>query len=385
MKSERLICVDEKNHNKIYDMVQTSGSEWVATYGRVGSTMVKTSYNMSQWDKKYWEKIRKGYKPITHLVVENAPIKETVEVDIQDEASRALADYLKACAKKLLDNNYSVAIRSVTQKQLQEAQLKIDYLIKLRDDPYHNVNSINYNLIQLYGVIPRRMSSVKDHLLKSWDEKVFNKMINEEQDLLDTLSQQVSSNTEVNTNSLYIRKASDEEMSYVYSHTDLDSAKVAGIYVVNNKDTETSFKKLPNTRLLYHGSLSSNWWHILSKGLKIRPAGVSCVGSMFGVGLYFAHQARKSAGYTDSGYWKSGSGSGRKFLGLYEVALGKSWDVLEGGKKVHSYRMSSLNRSAVRNAGYDSVFASQGSSLKNDEFIIYDANQSTIRFLVEIK
>lgn len=55
------------------------------------------------------------------------------------------------------------------------------------------------------------------------------------------------------------------------------------------------FTKLPNRRMLWHGSRVTNFVGILSGGLKVAPKDAPSTGYMFGKGIYFADLASKSA------------------------------------------------------------------------------------------
>ena len=56
-----------QNNNKYYRMIP-KGDRWIAEYGRVGAGCQTRSYGMYEWDKKYNEKLRKGYVDRTELV-----------------------------------------------------------------------------------------------------------------------------------------------------------------------------------------------------------------------------------------------------------------------------------------------------------------------------
>ncbi|UYV80414.1 PARP1 [Cordylochernes scorpioides] len=68
-----------------------------------------------------------------------------------------------------------------------------------------------------------------------------------------------------------------------------------------SRHTETKrfkpFLKLPNHKLLWHGSRITNFAGILSQGLRIAPPEAPSTGYMFGKGLYFADMVSKSANY----------------------------------------------------------------------------------------
>ena len=112
----------------------------------------------------------------------------------------------------------------------------------------------------------------------------------------------------------------------------------------------------------------------------IRPSNAVITGSMFGHGVYFADKAQKSIGYTSlrGSYWASGS-NGSAMLALYEIHQGKQKEILNW-----SNSHSQLNESKMTKEGYDSVFAKGGADLRNNEFITYNTDQSTIKYLVEI-
>ena len=135
-----------------------------------------------------------------------------------------------------------------------------------------------------------------------------------------------------------------------------------------------------NTYLLFHGTRSVNVGGILKSSLRLPKTlvGVQTTGAMFGPGLYFADDWKKSAGYTslDSSYWSGGSGgiSGRgAFLFVCDVVLGNSYV---------STRAKGFSQPPD---GFHSVFGScKGiGSLMNNEFIIYNTNQHRLRYLVE--
>lgn len=48
------------NNNKYYKMIP-HGDSWIAEYGRIGYEPQKMTYSMNVWEKKYKEKIKKGY------------------------------------------------------------------------------------------------------------------------------------------------------------------------------------------------------------------------------------------------------------------------------------------------------------------------------------
>ena len=98
--------------------------------------------------------------------------------------------------------------------------------------------------------------------------------------------------------------------------------------------------------------------------------------------MYFANKAQKSIGYTSlsGSYWARGT-AGQAFLALYEVNTG-----VEYRTKVRESWMSNLDERGLKSRGqYDSLYAQGGADLINDEFIVYNQDPSTIRYIVEIR
>ena len=145
-------------------------------------------------------------------------------------------------------------------------------------------------------------------------------------------------------------------------------------------DDFVSTARNKKTELFWHGSRNENWLNILQTGLLIRPSGAVYTGSMFGDSVYFADKAQKSIGYTSlsGSYWTRGTSS-TAYLALYNVHVGNQKHIYK-----HDSSCYSLNKSRINKEGYDSVFAHGGADLRNNEYMIYDTDQSTINFIVEI-
>ena len=61
-KFVKLIMVTEENNNKFYNMTYDGTSpSFHVEYGRVEKTSVKETYPIGLWDKKYKEKVKKGF------------------------------------------------------------------------------------------------------------------------------------------------------------------------------------------------------------------------------------------------------------------------------------------------------------------------------------
>lgn len=144
---------------------------------------------------------------------------------------------------------------------------------------------------------------------------------------------------------------------------------------------EAKLFKDSHTTLLIHGTRSVNVRGILDKALMLpkQLVGVTITGAMFGPGLYFADDWKKSAGYTSlsGGYYSSGSGGikGRgAFMFLADVALGQPY------LAPHSKGYTSCP------SGTSCIFGkADHSGVANNEWIIFNTAQHRLRYLVEFE
>jgi hypothetical protein len=134
-----------------------------------------------------------------------------------------------------------------------------------------------------------------------------------------------------------------------------------------------------NTGLLFHGTRSVNVSGILREALRLpkQLVGVVITGAMFGPGLYFADDWKKSAGYTSlqNSYWSGGSGAIRgrdAFMFAADVVLGCPFVA----PHAHGY--------TAPPKGHHSVFGKAGKSgVQNNEFIVFRSEQHQLRYLIE--
>lgn len=380
-----------------------SGDYFEVEYGRVGASMQKRSYSMSQWDKKYNEKIRKGYVDQTHLmqdlIQKEKPKSGTEYKKIENESVAEIVERLQNMARQKIQANYKVSSRQVTQAMVDEAQKAIDELMVL-----NNVEDFNKKLLELFMVIPRKMQSVSSFLARSTDD--FSKILKDEQDLLDVMRGQVithvteeseKDNSKVHTSDKTILEAmglvfedvNNEEISLIKSKLADCSNKFYKAWRVTNLKTQKRFddfadkEGIKDKRLLWHGSRNENWWSIINTGLVLRPTNVVITGKMFGHGCYYSPIARKSLGYTSlsGSYWAHGN-SNSAFMALMNVSYGKPYDVYSFDGKYYDFNYERLQKCC---SGANCLHAHAGSMLRNDEIVIYKEEQSTIKYLVELR
>ena len=393
-----LIMVTAENNNKYYNCFP-EGDNFRVEYGRVNSTKTTTSYPMSKWESQISSKIKKGYKDVTDLktaLVEEIKTDGTKYKDIENESVRRIIEKLRSLARDTVKKNYSVSSASVTEEMVYEAQLVINNLISIK-----SVNKFNDELLKLFEIIPRKMDNVRSYLIKSIDE--IDKVISREQDLLDIMRGQIVTKSTATENKakeidnseitildemgITMRECTPEEINEIKDCMKESSYHFSRAWRVDNISTRKKYEEfikaynIKNTKLLFHGSRTENWFSILKTGLKIRPTNAITTGAMFGFGSYFAPKCQKSIGYTSLGgsYWAGGKDN-TAYMALFDTAYGKPYNVYNFDSKYYSMSFDKLP------VGCNCLHAHAGNGmLRNDEIVYYKTEQMTIKYLIEIK
>lgn len=393
-----LIMVTAENNNKYYNCFP-EGDNFRVEYGRVNSTKTTTSYPMSKWESQISSKIKKGYKDVTDLktaLVEEIKTDGTKYKDIENESVRRIIEKLRSLARDTVKKNYSVSSASVTEEMVYEAQLVINNLISIK-----SVNKFNDELLKLFEIIPRKMDNVRSYLIKSIDE--IDKVISREQDLLDIMRGQIVTKSTATENKakeidnsgitildemgITMRECTPEEINEIKDCMKESSYHFSKAWRVDNISTRKKYEEfikaynIKNTKLLFHGSRTENWFSILKTGLKIRPTNAVWIGAMFGFGSYFSPKCQKSIGYTSLGgsYWAGGKDN-VAYMALFDTAYGKPYNVYNFDSKYYSMSFDKLP------VGCNCLHAHAGNGmLRNDEIVYYKTEQMTIKYLIEIK
>ena len=393
-----LIMVTAENNNKYYNCFP-EGDNFRVEYGRVNSTKTTTNYPMSKWESQISSKIKKGYKDVTDLktaLVEEIKTDGTKYKDIENESVRRIIEKLRSLARDTVKKNYSVSSSSVTEEMVYEAQLVINNLISIK-----SVNKFNDELLKLFEIIPRKMDNVRSYLIKSIDE--IDKVISREQDLLDIMRGQIVTKSTATENKakeidnsgitildemgITMRECTPEEINEIKDCMKESSYHFSKAWRVDNISTRKKYEEfikaynIKNTKLLFHGSRTENWFSILKTGLKIRPTNAITTGAMFGFGSYFAPKCQKSIGYTSLGgsYWAGGKDN-VAYMALFDTAYGKPYNVYNFDSKYYSMSFDKLP------VGCNCLHAHAGNGmLRNDEIVYYKTEQMTIKYLIEIK
>jgi poly [ADP-ribose] polymerase len=396
-----LIMVTTANNNKYYNLFP-EGDNFRVEYGRVDATKTTAHYPISKWNSQINSKLRKGYQDVTDLkkdlVEEISSVNpESPYKEIENEAVRLIVEKLQSLARDTIRKNYTVKASAVTQDMVDVAQKIIDELANNST----TVDDFNANLLKLFTVIPRKMSDVRYYLADKTDD--FSKIITKEQDLLDVMRGQIYVKQDIVSEVATEKKQQTilEELGLTMEETTRDDIaliktlmkesadKFRKAWKVTNLKTQERFDKfvkdndIKDTRLLFHGSRSENWFSIIKTGLMIRPSNAVYTGSMFSDGIYFAPKCAKSIGYTSlaGAYWTHG-GSGTAYMALFEVAYGTPYVIYQHDSSCYHLNYDVLQK---KNPKCNCLHAKADKGmLRNDEIVFYRNDQMTIKYLIEI-
>lgn len=396
-----LVMCTAANNNKYYNCFP-EGSQFRVEYGRIDATKTTAYYPISKWNSQINSKIRKGYKDVTDLKKDlvqeiSTTNPESPYKEIENAAIKAIVEKLQSMARETIQRNYTVKASSVTQDMVDAAQKIIDALA----NNSATVKEFNDNLLKLFTVIPRKMGNVRDYLATNPDD--FAKIISKEQDLLDVMRGQIyvkhddepvasvekKQQTILEELGLVMEETTDEEKAMIKDLMNESKGKFRNAWRVKNLSTQDCFDKfvkesdIKDTRLLFHGSRSENFWSIIKTGLVLRPTNAVITGKMFGYGCYYAPKCAKSIGYTSlsGSYWAHG-GNNTAYMALFDVAYGTPYDVYSFDSKYYKLDYEKLQQFKP-GANCLHAHADRG-MLRNDEIVVYKEEQMTIKYLIEI-
>ena len=396
-----LIMVTTANNNKYYNLFP-EGDQFRVEYGRVDATKTTAYYPMSKWTSQINSKLKKGYQDVTDLkkdLVEeiSSANPESPYKEIENAAVRAIVEKLQSLARETIRKNYTVKASSVTQDMVDAAQKIIDTLA----NSCSTVEEFNDNLLKLFTVIPRKMSNVRDYLANNPED--FSQIISKEQDLLDVMRGQIyvkpdneptepvekKQQTILEELGLEMEEATADDIALIKTLMNESAGKFRKAWRVKNLKTQDRFDKfvaendIKDTRLLFHGSRSENFWSIIKTGLVLRPTNAVITGKMFGYGCYYAPKCAKSIGYTSlsGSYWAHG-GNNTAYMALFDVAYGTPYDVYSFDSKYYNLDYNKLQQFKP-GANCLHAHADRG-MLRNDEIVVYKEDQMTIKYLIEI-
>lgn len=412
-----LLADSVNNNNKFYEVTMEDNDQVSVRYGRVDGAAQRANKGSGAYafDRVVREKKAKGYKEV-----------DIVVKDSNGKAQRSLTELAK---RDVIGNNPVLAAlmeRLINQNrhQLQEAsggritiedgQVKTpvglitmanvesakNVLVTLQDlVAKKKTDSAKYNesLNQYLTLVPQKVPH-----LRGWGPTFFDGFTTFEKqvDLLEQLEASlqamldapppVDEDQPIQDQRLFgysIKPMEDKkkfkEIEQFYK-SQLNARhvsaklKLKAVYEMVNDDARSRYearaKKVGNEMRLWHGTRACNLLSIFKSGLIVPRSSngnFTISGRMFGDGLYFSDQSTKSLNYS-YGYWGHGSYDTNCFMFLCDVAMGKMYTPPHScdGKR----------------AGYDSCFAqAQKSGVQNNEMIVYDIDQASLRYLCEFE
>lgn len=355
--------------------------------GRVGARGLKRYHSLSQLTSFEEDLLKKGYRDITETVQSQEDQSEIEE--ISDEEIRKLVERLISFSKIAL-KEAEVDFTSVSDEAMDEVQNLIYKLEGVKD-----VDSFNKIILRIVEVIPRKLKDVSEVLVS--DRRDFRRKILEEQSLLDNIRtargstkvEKEGGKTILDRFGLEIFRSDDETTKQVVSHLHPETQKlVKAVYTVHNQNTyrdmcsymEERGMNKADVHFLYHGSRNQNQWGLITQGPHSNPPkGATITGKMFGFGVYFANNSKKSVNYTSltGSYWAHGD-EGTAYLQIYKVAFANPLDLYTWDSSCTKFKKGNIG-------AHDAVFAHKSPGfLVNDEIIAYDDRAFTIAYLIEL-
>ena len=429
-----LVKVDPNSNTNIFREITINDDRSVdERYGRVGEDKVITRH----YDNKNFYALvdfykKQGFSDVTALHSEVESKKDSwadLQYEpIENKEIRELIDELILASREFMRKNYTITAKDITAKMLDEIQNDINTLSEIADNSLLCLYEFNKQLKVLYQDSLRKMDNVADYFIdeaippdvdkNEWFAQVETKchqFIEREQLMLDNLqgiyeSERVleerdnkpekKSGTVLEAYGLDISECTYKQEDEIISHLGRDyggksmERRFVKAFRVENERTRREYEQYikehhinPNyvnprkeegCTMFYHGSKVENWFSIMKQGLSLNPD-AKVTGKMFGNGLYFASDARKSANYMDTkgSIWNSGKRE-TGYMALYDVALGKCYDA--------TCALTRWDKRDVTKRGCMSVRALPiNTGLENAEYIIYDQSQCTIRYLCEFR
>ena len=315
---------------------------------------------------------------------------------LSDAKVKYIVDFLLDAAQQVFDKSYTISIEAISNEMMSFGKSVLDDLALHRKNL--SVAEFNNKLKVLYAAIPRRMDKLSDFLAKQKAD--YDNLIVLNQEMYDMVSgllenqkmqSKANKKTILEAFNLEIRAVTNEEKDAILKMMGESSDRYMDAWSVINKTTQRNFDEFCQKEtltkengidLLFHGSRTENFWSIITNGLTINPSGVVINGKMFGNGTYFAPKAQKSMGYASArgSYWAKGNmNSG--ILAVYQVATGKQYHPDSSDSSLSWKKLQELCPGAHCTWAY----GGRRGFLYNDEVIVYQNQQSTIKYLIQFQ
>ena len=381
-----LTCIHpESNNYKAYSL-EIEGDKLLCKYGSIddmsNGKFRSVTYEPDLYWVRYYEKLSKGYIDQSEILLANKEEKQTKPTTAS--FTHPLYEELYSYAKKQVDT-LLINPAQITARQIQECRTIWNSL-----GTETSLNGFNRLLEKLIVLSPRRRRPLQDDVKMYFasSNSDFKRIIDFEDGLISSLeSKYYGEQNALTHNSLpIIADATKGMRDRILSTLPDDIARrVDAIYNVVDTNRRQIFdlyceeRNITNIKKLWHGSRNENWLSIIKNGLLLNPNAI-ITGKMFGNGIYFAPNPKKSYGYTScqGTYWANGSSS-VGFMGLYDTAVGDPYYPTTHGGLRNGDEMVKIHKK-------DCLYAlSQNTGLYNDEVVFYNEAAICLSYLVKIK
>lgn len=379
-----MTCVHKESNNyKAYAIEPAENGKIICSYGSIddmakgnGKTVV---YDEDKYWVRYYEKLSKGYVDQSDIVYAENPDETGKPV-----FPHALYEELYRYSCQMVNDILSSPMK-ITRRQIEECRSIWNDLGKET-----TLEGFNRQLEKLIVLSPRRRRPLHENVSKYFAQspRDFENIIAFEDNLISAMEgASYTKNTGGGPmdNLPIIIEANERVKQTILSTLPAEIAsRVETVYKVIDVERQQQFdlycheKKITNIQKLWHGSKNENWLSIIRNGLLLNP-NAKITGKMFGNGIYFAPNPKKSYGYTSctGSYWAKGNSS-CGYMGLYDTAVGNPY--------YPSTTWGADAEQQTRSQKKDCLYAKKGNmGLYNDEVVFYDERAISLAYLVKIK
>lgn len=373
------------NHNKEWQIELWADGTCVTTWGRVGdSPQAKTftGWTSSRVESKVAEKERKGYREISLHVptVTSVTTAAAPRSSISASVDRLLELIFREAGEHI-KTYLAVSVDALSQEQIEEGRkLLAEYDARMDHKRSQSAGDAASKgvvpIVQRYyntipTIAPRKIDGVQ--LAHAFNTEEQENRLNQLEAALATITGTATApagTSHYDMLGVEIKEVEGKEVKDFFARTSRfgNLRQVFEVTIPNERRRfEGNKRGISHIASLWHGTKAANVRHILKAGFKV-PDHYSN-GWMFGPGVYFADKALKSQGYASHQF-------GTTMMFLSDVAIG------------NPYVAPQAESLKAAPSGYDSVWGreghtkSWGGTLQNNEFIVYDAAQTTIRYIV---
>lgn len=424
----------KNNNNKFYTISVLSNDNinytLITRYGRVGYCGVEQKKNFNNIEQAYRE-----FKKIFRTKTSNnwecpfVPKKgkyflmelEQPDEDIVDDNSLdpRITDLLKKISnKEIFLKTYSkigIDSKKCPLGKIDKSQIEKSYEIlndiKTNIETYDGEDFIDLSS-QFWTLIPYNTGKNRPPVIDTYKKiKIFTEMVDSIKEI--EISNNIIKNNksyldiyhELNCELYPIHKDSDEfDLIKDYIFTNMGSTHYQNYEILDilSLEKDEPLNNEYQTKLLFHGSRTSNYLSIIKNGLRIPNPSNVCHGSVLGYGIYFADCSTKSLNYCHLDSGDVGC------LLLCEVAFSKTEDnsdVHFTDKATFDIRPESNYLSRIAMGKYSSMGSYLNSYLDNievpignmdvtknvdsgflyNEYVIYSKNLYRFKYIILIK